>query len=100
MAGELWDAEDVPYMDEPGDVTVRRPEQGWSRDFYQAMLHQYFMTRNPYPQCAKMHPGIVREIDPELAGRPSKWPMPVLTKTHALDTIVLVDKASDCAQDE
>jgi hypothetical protein len=100
MSEDLWDAEDVPYMDEPGDVTVRRPKQGWSRDFYQAMLNQYFMTRSRHPACAKMNLGIVREIDPELGRLPSKWPTPALSKTHPLDTIVLVDKASDCAQNE
>ncbi len=60
----VWRPRDPLEIPPSGDVVIREPREGWSREFYKLVLLRYFVARGVYPRTARMHPSTERAITP------------------------------------
>ncbi len=79
------------WMRPSGDVVIREPKEGWSHDFYEAVLKHYFTVRGAYPRTARMHPSTVRAIAPTEGVLPASWPILEVRRHYAPARIILSD---------
>jgi hypothetical protein len=82
------DALEIPPS---GDVVIREPREGWSHDFYEALLRHYFAVRGAYPRTARMHPSTVLAIAPTEGVLPVSWPILEVRRHYAPARIILSD---------
>src|SRR5215212_10222852 len=89
----LWrPAGDVQILP-AGDVVIREPREGWSPEFYEAVMQRYFAVRGAYPRTARMHPSTVLAIAPTEGVLPVSWPILEVRRHYAPARIILSDDA-------
>jgi hypothetical protein len=81
----------MPEILPAGDVVIREPANGWSRDFYETALREYFTVRGRYPRIARMHPSTVLAVAPETGLLPVWWPIHQVRRHYAPAHIILSD---------
>ena len=77
----LWPPADEVAIPPVGDVVIREPKEGWSHDFYEAVVQRYFAVRGAYPRTARMHPSTVLAIAPTEGVLPVSWPILEVRRT-------------------
>src|SRR5215207_3267293 len=82
-----WEAE--PEIPPSGEVVIREPKEGWSRDFYEAVLREYFAVRGAYPRTARLHPSTVLAVAPADSVSPLWWPVYEVRRHYAPARIIL-----------
>src|SRR4051812_22050187 len=74
-----------------GDVVIREPREGWSPDFYEAVLQRYFAVRGAYARTARMHPSTALAVAPAEGVVPEWWPTYEIRRHYAPARIILSD---------
>ena len=74
-----------------GDVVIREPREGWSRDVYEAALRHYVLVRGAYPRTARMHPSTALAVAPTEGVLPEEWPIYEIRRHYAPARIILSD---------
>src|SRR5215207_1802842 len=87
----LWRPVDKPEIPSSGDVVIGEPKEGWSRAFYEAVLHHYFSVRGTYPRTARMHPSTALAVAPAERVAPVWWPIYEVRRHYAPARIILSD---------
>jgi hypothetical protein len=88
-----WRSWAKPEILPAGDVVIREPANGWSRDFYETALREYFTVRGRYPRTARMHPSTALAVAPAESAAPVWWPVSEIRRHYAPARIILSDDA-------
>ena len=83
--------EDKLKIPPSGAVVIREPKEGWTPDFYDAVLQRYFAVRGAYPRTARMHPSTALVVAPADRAAPAWWPVYEIRRHYAPARIVLTD---------
>jgi hypothetical protein len=86
-------AEAYPYPDPfplKGDVVIRKPEEGWSTEFYEQCLSVFRIHRGRLPRSVKLRLSTAAQIMP-VGHLPTGAPRSKPDRRHDPNTITLSD---------